>query len=199
MSKLPSPPRFLRDTKTLPTCAKMALPTKKEFLATLEPVEHPDCSICREPMTSPVRFPCQGTHEFCKACITERYNQSNSAECPMCRQTLFSKDVADVADVAGVTFPARASPELRITQVYNTFRASGMGDITRTLHNDIEWGYENLRLLAPFAQHMLAGTLSVQEPGAVRIDLSLVGLRPHSHGERTAANCQRRAQPAQTI
>jgi hypothetical protein len=93
----------------------------------------------------------------------------------MCRQPLFSKDVADAADVAGVTFPARASPELCITQVDNAFRASGMGDDMRTLHDDIEWSYENLRVLAPFAQHMLAGTLSVQEPGAVRIDLSLVG------------------------
>jgi len=86
MSKLHSPPKVLRDTKTLPTCPKMALPTKKEFLATLETVDHPNCSICREPMTSPVRLPYQGTHEFCKACITEWYNQSNSTECPMCRQ-----------------------------------------------------------------------------------------------------------------
>jgi hypothetical protein len=85
----------------------------------------------------------------------------------MCRQPLFSKDVADAADVAGVTFPARASSELCITQVDNAFRASGMGDDMRTLHDDIEWSYENLRVLAPFAQHMLAGTLSVQEPGAV--------------------------------
>jgi hypothetical protein len=90
-------------------------------------------------------------------------------------KNLFSKDVADVADVAGVTFPARASPELRITQVDNTFRLCGMGHHLSTLHDDIEWSYENLRLLAPFAQHMLASTFSVQEPGAVRIDLSLVG------------------------
>ena len=108
----PPLPDFWRDINTPSTCAKMALPTKKEFLATLEPVEHSDCSICKTPMTSPVRLPCQGAHEFCKACITEWFNQSNSNECPMCRQPLFSKDVADIADI---TFPVRASPETHRT------------------------------------------------------------------------------------
>jgi hypothetical protein len=166
----------------------MTLPTKKEFLATLEPVEHSDCSICKNPMTSPVRLPCQGKHEFCKACITEWFNQSNSNECPMCRQPLFSKDVADVADV---TFPVRASPELRIARVGNAFRSSGMGHhifpghpdnaastgIT-TLHvdnHDIKWSHENMRVLVPHAQRLLADTFAVQVPGAIRIELPLLG------------------------
>ena len=106
----------------------------------------------------------------------------------MCRQPLFSKDVADVADGP---FPVRASPELRIAQVDIAIRASGMGQhhfpghpedaastAIATLHDDnhdIEWSHENLRLLVPHAQRMLADTIAVQVPGAIRIDLSLAG------------------------
>jgi hypothetical protein len=127
-------------------------------------------------------------HEFCQACITEWFNQSNSNECPMCRQPLFSKDVADVADGP---FPVRASPELRIAQVDIAIRASGMGQhhfpghpdnaastaITTLYVNnhDIKWSHDNLRLLVPHAQRLLAETIAVQVPGAIRIDLSLVG------------------------
>jgi hypothetical protein len=72
--------------------AKMALqafPTKQEFLASeLEPVERPECPICQEIMVEPVRLPCQGRHEFCKACITKWFEGQGNRTCPNCRQAL---------------------------------------------------------------------------------------------------------------
>jgi len=69
----------------------MVLPTRDDFLANaLEPVEHEeheDCSICKEPMTSPVRTPCK--HEFCKHCITKWLTQTQVDSCPTCRRCLF--------------------------------------------------------------------------------------------------------------
>ena len=69
----------------------MALPTKKDLLATgLEPIEHEDCAICKDPMKDPVRVPCNGKHAFCKACITKWLKQPNTTTCPLCRQVLCS-------------------------------------------------------------------------------------------------------------
>lgn len=68
----------------------MILPTRDDFLAnSLETVEHDDCSICKVPMTSPVRTPCK--HDFCKHCITEWLMQPEVDTCPVCRRSLFQK------------------------------------------------------------------------------------------------------------
>jgi hypothetical protein len=69
----------------------MALPTQEDFLANalepVEPVEHENCSICHDPMKTPVRLPCK--HDFCKECITEWLTQPRVDSCPMCRRRLF--------------------------------------------------------------------------------------------------------------
>jgi len=82
----------------------MDLPTEAEFLAGLEAVEHEDCLICHGPMSSPVRVPCEGKHQFCKECITEWLKQPGVDSCPMCRQRLF-KTAANILDDLHVLTP----------------------------------------------------------------------------------------------
>ena len=43
------------------------------------------CSICLDVFTDPVTIPCG--HNFCKACITKYWDNSDLCQCPMCKMT----------------------------------------------------------------------------------------------------------------
>ncbi|XP_067110298.1 E3 ubiquitin-protein ligase TRIM39-like [Osmerus mordax] len=43
------------------------------------------CSICLDVFTDPVSIPCG--HNFCKACITKYWDNSDLCQCPMCKMT----------------------------------------------------------------------------------------------------------------
>uniref|UniRef100_A0A667Z2A3 Uncharacterized protein n=1 Tax=Myripristis murdjan TaxID=586833 RepID=A0A667Z2A3_9TELE len=47
------------------------------------------CSICLEVFTEPVSTPCG--HNFCKACITKCWDNSDKCECPMCKKPFVNK------------------------------------------------------------------------------------------------------------
>lgn len=44
----------------------------------------PDCSICYEEMTQPVKLSC--SHMFCEECVTEWFDRERS--CPLCRASM---------------------------------------------------------------------------------------------------------------
>ncbi|TYZ69087.1 hypothetical protein PybrP1_010193, partial [[Pythium] brassicae (nom. inval.)] len=44
----------------------------------------PDCSICYEEMSQPVKLPC--SHMFCEECVTEWFDRERS--CPLCRASM---------------------------------------------------------------------------------------------------------------
>jgi hypothetical protein len=161
----------------------MALPSKREFLATnLEPVERADCPICQEETTtSPVRLPCQGKHEFCKGCITTWFKQPDVETCPMCRQRLFDRDTAEpTRPMEMARLFAVTSRLIRRREVLQAIRAAGLGGYleypdfqTRerahqymrphaeaftdalNLDDSIRWSHETLHQLVPRANDML--------------------------------------------
>jgi hypothetical protein len=185
----------------------MALPTNTHLLATgLEPVEHPDCAICKEPMTEPFRVPCNGKHAFCKACITTWLGQSGKTSCPMCRQVLCTAPAND----RGVHQPRdsrRFQSAAQDIHVYDAFRASGLASslspyardnppLTELVRfsDEIRLGSHLLRRLAPLARSMLTSTLTARREGALLIDAERLGACLILTGNivmRTAANDHR--------
>ncbi|XP_067110302.1 E3 ubiquitin-protein ligase TRIM39-like [Osmerus mordax] len=47
------------------------------------------CSICLDVFTDPVSIPCG--HNFCKACITKYWDNSDLCQCPMCREKFYRR------------------------------------------------------------------------------------------------------------
>ena len=162
-------------------------PTKQEFLASdLEPMEHPECSICKVAMTEPVRLPCQGRHEFCRVCITEWLKRPRIKTCPMCRQTL-CRPKHNYPDP-----PEPMSIELlfRHETVMYGFVQSGLGRFLdpqsdfpnntdpawmETFHDAFRFSEEHLQRLSVPARAMLVNPLQTQAKGALLIDAEALG------------------------
>jgi hypothetical protein len=164
--------------------AKMALqafPTKQEFLAfELEPVERPECPICQEIMVEPVRLPCQGKHEFCKACITRWFKGQGNRTCPNCRQALCRPKHS----VTTAAPPESARADFREEEVEHGFQH---GDLARflpwghhvlrepggmdTFHDQIRWSEAHFQQMGMPAHSLLSGeTFHTQVEGALLID-----------------------------
>nr|XP_024655568.1 E3 ubiquitin-protein ligase TRIM21-like [Maylandia zebra] len=47
------------------------------------------CSICLDVFTDPVSTPCG--HNFCKTCISQHWDMSQSCQCPMCKETFYTR------------------------------------------------------------------------------------------------------------
>jgi len=47
------------------------------------------CSICLDVFTDPVSIPCG--HNFCKACITKYWDNSDLCQCPMCKEKFYRR------------------------------------------------------------------------------------------------------------
>ncbi|XP_019212381.1 E3 ubiquitin-protein ligase TRIM21 [Oreochromis niloticus] len=47
------------------------------------------CSICLDVFTDPVSTPCG--HNFCKTCISQHWDMNQSCQCPMCKETFYSR------------------------------------------------------------------------------------------------------------
>ncbi|XP_005953325.1 E3 ubiquitin-protein ligase TRIM21-like [Haplochromis burtoni] len=47
------------------------------------------CSICLDVFTDPVSTPCG--HNFCKNCINQHWDTNQSCECPLCKETFYTK------------------------------------------------------------------------------------------------------------
>lgn len=196
----------------------MALPTKKDLLATgLEPIEHEDCAICKDPMEDPVRVPCNGKHAFCKACITTWLKQSNTTTCPSCRQVLCSVPADDEvvrvppppANNRVIRDPQRFASVAQRIRVRDAFSTSGLGRFVfhdEREHTDtpipeliifgdeIRWSYPLLSSLSHDARTMLTSPLNSQHEGALFVDAEALGCCLTLMGNiimRTAANDNR--------
>ncbi|XP_076738433.1 E3 ubiquitin-protein ligase TRIM21-like [Maylandia zebra] len=47
------------------------------------------CSICLDVFTDPVSTPCG--HNFCKTCISQHWDMNQSCQCPMCKETFYTR------------------------------------------------------------------------------------------------------------
>ncbi|XP_026014250.1 E3 ubiquitin-protein ligase TRIM21-like [Astatotilapia calliptera] len=47
------------------------------------------CSICLDVFTDPVSTPCG--HNFCKTCISQHWDMNVSCQCPMCKETFYTR------------------------------------------------------------------------------------------------------------
>ncbi|CAI5657371.1 unnamed protein product [Oreochromis niloticus] len=47
------------------------------------------CSICLDVFTDPVTAPCG--HNFCKTCISQHWDMNQSCQCPMCKETFYTR------------------------------------------------------------------------------------------------------------
>uniref|UniRef100_A0AAZ1XVQ1 E3 ubiquitin-protein ligase TRIM39-like n=2 Tax=Oreochromis aureus TaxID=47969 RepID=A0AAZ1XVQ1_OREAU len=47
------------------------------------------CSICLDVFTDPVTTPCG--HNFCKTCISQHWDMNQSCQCPMCKETFYTR------------------------------------------------------------------------------------------------------------
>uniref|UniRef100_A0A668RLV6 Uncharacterized protein n=1 Tax=Oreochromis aureus TaxID=47969 RepID=A0A668RLV6_OREAU len=47
------------------------------------------CSICLDVFTDPVSTPCG--HNFCKTCISQHWDINQSCQCPMCKETFYTR------------------------------------------------------------------------------------------------------------
>ncbi|XP_063325194.1 E3 ubiquitin-protein ligase TRIM39-like isoform X2 [Pelmatolapia mariae] len=47
------------------------------------------CSICLDVFTDPVSTPCG--HNFCKTCISQHWDLNQSCQCPMCKETFYTR------------------------------------------------------------------------------------------------------------
>ncbi|XP_030579823.1 E3 ubiquitin-protein ligase TRIM21-like [Archocentrus centrarchus] len=47
------------------------------------------CSICLDVFTDPVSTPCG--HNFCKTCITQHWDINQRSQCPMCKETFYTR------------------------------------------------------------------------------------------------------------
>uniref|UniRef100_A0A3P9B6M0 RING-type domain-containing protein n=1 Tax=Maylandia zebra TaxID=106582 RepID=A0A3P9B6M0_9CICH len=47
------------------------------------------CSICLDVFTDPVSAPCG--HNFCKTCISQHWDMNQSCQCPMCKETFYTR------------------------------------------------------------------------------------------------------------
>ncbi|KAF2207550.1 hypothetical protein CERZMDRAFT_88399 [Cercospora zeae-maydis SCOH1-5] len=63
----------------------MALPSKKEYLEELKPLERHECPICRDLTIKPTQTPCR--HTFCYECLHTWVREHNT--CPSCRAELY--------------------------------------------------------------------------------------------------------------
>jgi hypothetical protein len=167
--------------------ALQAYPTKKEFLASdMEPVEHPDCAVCKEPMTEPVRLPCQGRHEYCKACITEWLQRPRNRSCPMCRQTLChpKHKVADPPGLHGDSLAASRLETVAFGFAEGGLRRFAPGgilpkclcpEVMDTFHDEIRWSEDHLQQLALPARMLLIGPFQKQADGTLLINAMALG------------------------
>jgi hypothetical protein len=166
--------------------ALQAFPTAQEFLASdLEPVEHPECAICQEAMVEPVRLPCQGRHEYCKACITEWLQRPTNRTCPMCRQTMCTPKHS----VAETPLPGSIEDRIRCEEVGDGFQDGGLAlflpwgylvpsdpEWMDTFHDQIRWSEAHFQEMALPAYKLLTGrTFQTQAEGALLIDAQAVG------------------------
>ncbi|XP_046906580.1 E3 ubiquitin-protein ligase TRIM39-like isoform X1 [Hypomesus transpacificus] len=81
------------------------------------------CSICLDVFTDPVSTSCG--HNFCKACITNYWDNSDLCQCPMCKEKFFRRPelrintfISEMAAQFRKSEPLKAtiSPELRPTK-----------------------------------------------------------------------------------
>uniref|UniRef100_A0A668UHP4 E3 ubiquitin-protein ligase TRIM39-like n=1 Tax=Oreochromis aureus TaxID=47969 RepID=A0A668UHP4_OREAU len=47
------------------------------------------CSICLDVFTDPVSTPCG--HNFCKTCISQHWDMNQGCQCPMCKETFYTR------------------------------------------------------------------------------------------------------------
>uniref|UniRef100_A0AAZ1XYD6 RING-type domain-containing protein n=1 Tax=Oreochromis aureus TaxID=47969 RepID=A0AAZ1XYD6_OREAU len=91
------------------------------------------CSICLDVFTDPVSTPCG--HNFCKTCISQHWDMNQSCQCPMCKETFYTR------------------PQLRV----NTFISLFFFLSTEKLFITHEMDNEHGQWLCNFRQSLLKG------------------------------------------
>ncbi|XP_025761042.1 E3 ubiquitin-protein ligase TRIM39-like [Oreochromis niloticus] len=71
--------RFLSATVSADRSAANNLRSEDQFL----------CSICLDVFTDPVTTSCG--HNFCKTCISQHWDMNQSCQCPMCKETFYTR------------------------------------------------------------------------------------------------------------